>query len=85
MLVTFSNGEVRRFDADCLKGSAFKALKDEEVFRNFSVCHGIISWNDGEIDISPEAVYQWSKAVDDGYGVDEKTSRIAEDIDDVLK
>ena len=60
MLVTFSTGEVRLFDTTLLEGSAFAPLADESVFRNPVLFHGVITWNDGEIDIAPETVYRES-------------------------
>ncbi|MBR1390542.1 MAG: DUF2442 domain-containing protein [Lachnospiraceae bacterium] len=62
LLVTFSTGEKRLFDTTKLEGSAFLPLKDENVFRNLSLFHGVITWNNGEIDIAPETVYRDSYA-----------------------
>jgi len=62
MLVTFSTGEKRLFDTTLLKGSAFSVLADEKVFNNPVLFHGVITWNNGEIDIAPESVYQDSYA-----------------------
>lgn len=62
MLVTFSTGERRLFDTTSLKGSAFKLLADEKIFNNPVLFHGVITWNNGEIDIAPEAVYRHSYA-----------------------
>ena len=62
MLVTFSTGEKRLFDTTKLQGSAFAPLADEKVFGNPVLFHGVITWNNGEIDIAPEAVYRESYA-----------------------
>ena len=64
MLVTFSTGEKRLFDTTLLTGSAFAPLADERIFNNPSVFHGVITWNNGEIDIAPETVYEYSYAYD---------------------
>ena len=64
MLVTFSTGEKRLFDTTMLNGSAFAPLADEDVFMNPVLFHGVNTWNNGEIDIAPEAVYQNSYAYD---------------------
>lgn len=64
VLVTFTNGEKRLFDTTLLKGSAFEPLRDEEVFNNISVFHGVITWMNGQIDIAPETVYQESYPYD---------------------
>lgn len=58
MLVTFSTGEQRLFDTTELQGPAFRPLADENVFRNPTLFHGVITWNNGEIDIAPETVYR---------------------------
>ena len=65
LLVTFSTGEKRLFDTAQLKGSAFKPLQDEEIFSKPVLFHGVITWNNGEIDIAPEYVYQESFAYED--------------------
>lgn len=63
-LVSFSTGEQRLFDAIMLEGSVFKPLEDEKVFNNPTLFHGVITWNNGEIDIAPETVYCDSYAYD---------------------
>ena len=62
LLVTFSTGEKRLFDTTTLQGSAFAPLADEKVFMNPVLFHGVITWNNGEIDIAPETVYRDSYA-----------------------
>lgn len=60
LLVTFSTGEERLFDTTLLRGSAFEPLKNEEIFLHPVIFHGVITWNNGEIDIAPETVYRES-------------------------
>jgi hypothetical protein len=43
-----------------LTGAAFEPLKNEDIFQNFSIFHGVITWLSGEIDIAPETVYEMS-------------------------
>lgn len=62
MLVTFSTGEKRLFDTTTLSDPAFAPLADEAVFSHPVLFHGVITWNNGEIDIAPETVYQESYA-----------------------
>lgn len=62
LLVTFSTGEKRLFDTTVLMGPAFSALADEKVFAHPVLFHGVITWNNGEIDIAPETVYRDSYA-----------------------
>lgn len=61
MLVTFSTGETRLFDASKLiEKPAFAPLANNEVFRNFGIEHGVVTWMDGDIDLSPETMYEMS-------------------------
>ena len=62
MLVTFSTGEQRLFDTTLLQGTAFEPLKDEKIFSNPVIFHGVVTWDNGEIDIAPETVYKESYA-----------------------
>ena len=62
LLVTFSTGEKRLFDTTTLEGPAFQPLTEEAVWRNPVLFHGVITWNNGEIDIAPETVYRNSYA-----------------------
>lgn len=58
MLPTFSNGETRLFDATILEGEVFEPLKNENIFRNPSIEHGVVTWLDGDIDCVPEYMYK---------------------------
>ena len=61
MIVTFSTGEKRLYDAtQLLVFPAFQPLKDEKVFKAAKVEYGAVTWNDGEIDIAPETMYESS-------------------------
>ena len=61
MLVTFSTGEVRVFDAaELLQYPVYASLADNAVFRSAKVEDGILVWQNGEIDIAPEALYERS-------------------------
>jgi len=57
MLITFSNGETRLFDATILQGEVFEPLKKEDVFKNPIIDHGVITWDNGNIDCAPEFMY----------------------------
>ena len=58
MLVTFSTGEPRLFDAaTLLKGPAFEPLRNEAVFSSPAIEDGVCTWSDGDIDVSPEFMY----------------------------
>ena len=58
MLLTFSNGEKRIFDAkELLKYPVYEKLKDYGIFKKGYIENGIIVWDNGKIDISPETVY----------------------------
>ncbi|MGN0906528.1 MAG: DUF2442 domain-containing protein [Bullifex sp.] len=58
MIITFSNGERRLFDATILDGEVFKPLMDNDIFKAFKVEFGTITWAHGEIDIAPEYLYR---------------------------
>lgn len=61
LVVTFSTGEQRVFDASyLLEYPAFTPLKDEDVFKSAKVEYGVVVWCDGEIDIAPETMYEKS-------------------------
>lgn len=56
--VRFNTGDVR--DADLtplLAMPAFRPLETETVFHAFSIDHGIVCWQDGEIDLAPEWLF----------------------------
>lgn len=65
MLITFSNGEKRVFDATILKGSAFKPLENASVFNNFKIVHGTITWCNEDIDCATEYIYEHSYAYEE--------------------
>lgn len=64
MLVTFSTGEQRILDRTKLIGPAFEPLSNDDIFNNPIIFHGVITWNDGQIDIAPETVYRESYMYD---------------------
>lgn len=53
MLITFSNGETKLFDATILTGPVYEPLKDDKIFKNPVIEYGVITWNNGNIDCSP--------------------------------
>lgn len=62
--IRFNNGEKRIFDCKpLLSAPAFAPLAVPEVFRNVYIDYGIPVWNDGEIDIAPEHLYERSVPV----------------------
>jgi hypothetical protein len=60
ILVEFTTGEKRLFDTTILTGSVFEPLKDEKILSDMYIFHGVITWNNREIDIAPETVYEYS-------------------------
>lgn len=61
VLVSFSGGERRVFDfAPLLDMPCYQPLKDKTVFDRVYVDCGTLCWNDGDIDIAPETVYERS-------------------------
>ncbi|NLV67834.1 MAG: DUF2442 domain-containing protein [Spirochaetes bacterium] len=43
-------------------GEVFKSLQSLEDFKKFSVDYGTLTWNNGEIDIAPETLYEKATA-----------------------
>lgn len=64
MLLTFSNGETRLFDATILNGEVFEPLKHDNIFKNPIIDHGVVTWLDGQIDCAPEFMYENSYVYD---------------------
>lgn len=60
MLLTFSTGETRLFDSTILTGPAFAQLNEDSIFSNPKIVHGVVTWNNEEIDCSPEYMYTHS-------------------------
>lgn len=57
--IAFDNGEKKTFDFKTLLNKpAFLPLNDMGVFKSVNVEHGIPTWNNGNIDISPEYLYK---------------------------
>ena len=62
LLLTFSSGEKRAFDATVLKGNVFAPLNDPAIFNNFKIVHGVITWMNEDIDCAPEYMNEHSHA-----------------------
>ena len=58
MLITFSNGETRLFDASILKGEVYKPLQDAAIFKSAYIEYGVVTWGNGAIDCAPEYMYK---------------------------
>ena len=57
--VRFATGEAKVFDVKPLLGlPVFAPLTDEAVFRGVYIDYGTTVWNDGEIDLDPEMLYE---------------------------
>jgi len=69
MLLTFSSGEQRVFDASILNGEVFEPLKEDSIFRDFKISHGVITWMDEEIDCAPEYMYEHSYPYESDIGI----------------
>ena len=63
LIITFSTGEKRLFDATgLLQYPAFKPLENKEIFKSAEVDCGVLVWLNGDIDIAPEKLYKDSFA-----------------------
>ena len=59
MIITFSNGEERIFDAKyLLKYPVYKRLEDHNIFKDAQIENGILVWDNGRIDIGVEEIYK---------------------------
>ncbi len=57
--VKFSTGEAKIFDfTPLLKEPCFSPLQDENTFKSVYIDYGCTVWNDGDIDIAPEFLYE---------------------------
>lgn len=56
--IRFNTGEAKVFDfSPLLQNPAFAPLEDEHTFAGVYIDYGVTVWNDGDIDISPEYLY----------------------------
>jgi len=63
--VRFTTGEAKVFDfGPLLSEEGFKPLSNPEVFRNVYIDYGCTVWDDGQIDIAPEYLYEHGVVVD---------------------
>lgn len=63
--VRFNTGEAKLVDfSPWLDAPAFQPLKEETVFASVYIDRGVTVWQDGEIDIAPEALYENGVLVD---------------------
>lgn len=54
----FNTGEVRIFDfTPLLEKPAFAPLTEESTFAGVYIDYGVTVWNDGDIDIAPQYLY----------------------------
>lgn len=55
----FTNGSSGLFNLKPYKnyGGVFDSLQDENYARNFQLRDGVLTWGNGELDLSPETVY----------------------------
>ena len=61
LLLTFTSGEKRIFDAtNLLQYPVYKPLADPEIFNQANIEDGTVIWQNGDIDIAPETLYNQS-------------------------
>lgn len=64
--VRFNTGEAKIFDfGPLLDEPCYKPLKNIDVFNSVYIDYGCTVWNDGDIDIAPEYLYENGINVDD--------------------
>lgn len=84
MLLTFSTGEKRVFDATVLNGPAFRPLANDAVFKNFRIVHSVLTWMDEEIDCALEYMYEHSFAYEEMLVYRSSLHVISQVLQDVL-
>lgn len=68
LLLTFVSGEKRVFDASfLLEYPVYEPLADNEIFNNISIEGGTVIWQNGDIDIAPETLYEKSYKYEEAY------------------
>ena len=61
----FTTGEAKVFDfTPLLKEPGFAPLADEHMFAGVYIDYGVTVWNDGDIDIAPEYLYEYPVAAE---------------------
>lgn len=61
----FNTGETKLYDCKPLLAyKAFEPLKEQDVFKGVYIDYGVVVWNDGDIDIAPEELYNKSVSTD---------------------
>jgi len=64
VVLSFANGEVRRFDMKpYLETGLFVYLKEEKLFNSVKVSFDTIEWNN-QLDFDPEILYEKSTPVE---------------------
>ena len=66
----FNTGEIKVFDCTpLLSFPAFAPLNDPAVFSGVYIDCGVTVWNDGEIDIAPEYLYENAASMEEKIAV----------------
>ncbi len=59
LLLTFSDGFEGLFDTtEKLNASVFYKIREPDIWNNPRIAHGTVTWNDEQIDCSPDYLYQ---------------------------
>ncbi len=58
--IIFANGKsgIVDFDGYSSKGEIFQNFQDIEFFKKFTIEYGTLCWDNGDIDIAPETLYE---------------------------
>lgn len=66
--IRFSNDEAKIVNlSPLLESPAFQPLKDVEVFKSVYIDYGMAAWNNGDIDIATEYLYEHGVSSEDEY------------------
>jgi len=58
--ITFQNGKSGIADLEkyISEGEIYQDIRNTEKFKNFSIEFGTLTWENGEIDVAPETLYE---------------------------
>lgn len=62
LIIEFSNGEKRIFDASkLLEYPVYEKLKDNKIFKSVDVKNGVLVWDEENVDVGVDFLYANSK------------------------
>jgi len=58
--ITFQNGKsgIADLEGHISEGEIYREIRNPDKFKNFSIEFGTLTWENGEIDVAPETLYE---------------------------